>query len=55
MKYLTPAVRRWIYSLALGALPLLMHFDLVEPAATPLWLAFIVALLNINDDTPEEG
>lgn len=51
MKYLTPAVRRWIYGLCLAALPLLIHFGLVEPEAAPLWLAFVVALLNVNDQT----
>lgn len=49
-KYLTPAVRRWIYGLALAALPLLIYFGLVEPEAAPLWLAFVVALLNVRDE-----
>lgn len=49
MKYPTPSVRRWLYSLCLAALPLLIYFDLVEPQAAPLWLAFVVALLNVND------
>jgi hypothetical protein len=49
-KYLTPAVRRWIYGLAIAALPLLIYFGLVEPEAAPLWLAFVVALLNVRDD-----
>ena len=50
MKYLTPTVRRWIYSLALAAGPVLVYYGLVEPEATPLWLAFLVALLNVNDE-----
>ncbi len=50
MKYLTPAVRRWMYGLALAALPLLIMFGLVEPEAAPLWLAFVVALVNVQDD-----
>ncbi len=54
MKYLTPAVRRWLYSLAIAALPLLIYFGLVDPVAAPLWLAFVVALLNVNDQ-PENG
>jgi len=50
MKYLTPVVRKWLYSLCLAALPLLIYFGLVELEAAPLWLAFVVALLNVNDD-----
>lgn len=50
-KHLTPAVRRWIYGLAIAALPLLIYFGLVEPEAAPLWAAFVVALLNVNEDS----
>lgn len=53
MKHLTPAVRRWIYRVALAALPVLIYFGLVELEAAPLWLAFVVALLNVNDE--DEG
>ena len=49
MKYLTPVVRRWIYGAAIAALPLLIYFNLVAPEAAPLWLAFVVAILNVND------
>ena len=49
-RFLTPAVRRWIYGLAIAALPLLIYFGLVEPEAAPLWLAFVVALLNVRND-----
>lgn len=52
-RFLTPAVRRWIYGLAIAALPLLIYFGLVEPEAAPLWLAFVVALLNVRND--QEG
>lgn len=48
--FLTPAVRRWMYGLAVAALPILVYFGLVEPEASPLWLAFIVAFLNVNED-----
>lgn len=49
--YLTPAVRRYIYGLALAALPVLIYFGMVELEAAPLWLAFVVALLNVQDET----
>lgn len=47
---LTPTVRRWIYGLCIAALPLLIYFGVVEPEAAPLWLAFVVALLNVSDE-----
>lgn len=50
MKYLTPALRRWLYGVCIAALPVLIYFGLVEPEAAPLWLAFVVALLNVNDE-----
>lgn len=49
-KYLTPNVRRWIYGVCVAALPLLIYFGLVEPEAAPLWLAFVVAFLNVQDE-----
>jgi hypothetical protein len=49
-KYLTPTVRRWVYGLALAALPVLVYYGLVEPEASPLWGAFVLALLNVNDE-----
>lgn len=49
-KYLTPTVRRWVYGLCLAAFPVLVHYDLVEPEAAPLWLAFALALLNVSDE-----
>jgi len=50
MKFLAPTVRRWVYRLALAALPVLIHYGLVEPAAAPLWLAFVLALANVKDE-----
>lgn len=49
-KYLTPTVRRWVYGVCLASLPLLVHFDVVEPEASPLFLAFALALLNVQDE-----
>lgn len=49
-KYLTPTVRRWTYGVCLASLPLLLHFDIVEPEAIPLWAAFALALLNVSDE-----
>lgn len=50
MKHLTPTVRRWVYGIALALLPVLVYHGLVEPEASPLWLAFVLALLNVTDD-----
>ena len=50
MKHLTPTVRRWVYSLAVASLPVLVHYNLVEPEASPLWLAFVLAFVNVTDE-----
>lgn len=47
---LSPTARRWTYGLCLASLPLLIHFGLVEPEAAPLWAAFALALLNVQDE-----
>ncbi len=49
-RYLTPAVRRWMYRIALAALPVLVFYGLVDVMAAPLWLVLVVALLNVNDE-----
>ena len=48
--YLTPTVRKWVYGLCLAALPVLVYYGLVEPEAAPLWLAFALAFLNVQDE-----
>lgn len=48
--YLTPKVRRWIYGLCLAALPLLLHYGLLDAKAVPLWGAFALALFFVSDD-----
>jgi len=47
-KVFTPAVRGWIYGVELAALPLLVHYGLVDVKAAPLWLAFGLALLYLD-------
>lgn len=49
-KYLTPVVRKWVYGICLASLPVLVFYGLVEPEAAPLWLAFALALLNVQDE-----
>lgn len=50
MKYLTPAVRRYIYGVAIAAFGVAVFYGLIEPAASPLLAALVLALLNVNDD-----
>lgn len=49
-RYLTPVVRRWTYGVCLASFPVLVHYGLVEPEAAPLWGAFALALLNVQDE-----
>lgn len=49
-KILTAKVRAWGYALCFAALPLLLHYGLVDPKAAPLWGTFLVALFHVQDD-----
>lgn len=50
-KYLDLAtVRAWLYGLCIAALPLLLHYGLVDPKAAPLWSGFALALFYLSDD-----
>lgn len=47
---LNPVVRRWTYGVCLASFPVLVHYNVVEPEAAPLWAAFALALLNVQDE-----
>lgn len=49
-KYLTRTVRAWVYGLCIAALPLLLHYGIVDVKAVPLWAGFALALFNLSDD-----
>lgn len=53
MKF-TKAQRAYIYAVALAAGPVLAYFGLIEPEALPVLLPFVLALLNLSDDTSRE-
>ena len=42
---LTPAVRRWVYGIAIAALPLLIAYGILDEQTAPLWAAAIGAIL----------
>ncbi len=42
---LTPAVRRWVYGIALAAMPLAVLYGIVSEAAAPLWVTLAGAVL----------
>lgn len=49
-KFLTPKVRRWVYGVAIAFVPLAVYLGWLEPEASPLVLALVLAVLNVNDD-----
>lgn len=53
---LTPAVRRWVYGVAVAAFAVLVFYDVIEPEASPLILALVLAFLNVPsaDGTGDE-
>lgn len=54
-KILTKEVRRWVYGLAIAAVPILIHYEVMDVEAGPIVLPFILALLNLSPDEPEQG
>ncbi|MCR1785290.1 hypothetical protein KVF89_22310 [Nocardioides carbamazepini] len=49
-KILTPTVRRWIYGIAVAAAAVLTFYGVIPIEAAPLWLALVMALLNVPSD-----
>ena len=43
--WLTPAVRKWIYGIALAVLPLLIAYGVLSAEQAPLWIALVGAIL----------
>jgi len=45
---LTPAVRRWLYGIAIAFVPLAAWLGWLAPEAVPLVLPLILAVFNVN-------
>ncbi|MGW9159621.1 hypothetical protein [Microbacterium sp. NPDC055665] len=50
---LSPATRRWIYSICIAAVPVLVYFKLLPPEAAPVILPLVLAVLNVNEPAAE--
>lgn len=54
-KFVTPAVRRWLYGIAIAFVPLAVYLGWLEPEASPIVIPLILAILNVQDDgAPDE-
>lgn len=49
-RFLTKRRRGYIYAVSLAAGPVLIHYDVIEPEALPIFAPFLLALLNLSDD-----
>ncbi|GMM94764.1 hypothetical protein [Microbacterium sp. MTN4-26] len=49
-KFLTPAIRRYVYGVCIAAVPVLIYFDLLPADAAPVILPLVLAILNVQDD-----
>lgn len=54
-RFLPADVRKWVYGVAIVAMPLLVFYGLVSEAAAPLWIALVggilvpgLAIANVN-------
>lgn len=52
-KLLTREVRKYIYLVAVAAVPVLVFYGVIEPAAAALVLPLVLALLNLSPDEEE--
>jgi hypothetical protein len=57
MPYIPAHIRRYIYAVALAAIPLLVAFGIIEDSQAPLWVALAgaviapsLALANVTPD-----
>lgn len=50
---LTPALRRWLYGIAIAFVPLAAWLGWISPEAVPLVLPLIIAVLNVQE-TPDD-
>jgi len=57
--WLTPAVRKWLYGIAVVVMPLLITYGVLSAEQAPLWLAIVGAVLvpglafaNTDTSTP---
>lgn len=44
-RYLTPSRRRWIYGIAIAALPLLIAYGVLDDSTAAVWAAVLGAVL----------
>ena len=61
MPYIPAHIRRYVYAIALAAIPLLVAFGIIEESQAPLWVAFVgaviaptLALANISEPDGDE-
>ena len=50
----TRPVRKWIYGIAIAAVPVLVYLRAMEPAAAALVLPLILAILNLTPTDAQE-
>ncbi|WP_295012482.1 hypothetical protein [uncultured Microbacterium sp.] len=47
--------RRWIYGVAIAAVPVAVYYRWIEPEAAPLFTPLILALVMVKSDGTPEG
>lgn len=52
---LTPRVRRWVYGVAIAAFAVLVYYGVIDPEASPLLLALVLAILNVPTGDSSDG
>lgn len=59
--WLTPDIRRWLYTITIAAVPLLVTYGYLEQETAPQWIAVIASMLGTTTalahtpkDTPND-
>jgi hypothetical protein len=52
-RILTPAVRRYLYGVAIASVPLAVALEWMKPEYAPIVVPLIVAVFNVEDDPKE--
>jgi hypothetical protein len=58
MPHVPAHIRRWVYGVAIAAIPLLVAFGIIEESQAPLWVALVAAViapgLALANVTPDD-
>jgi hypothetical protein len=52
-KLFSPTGRKYIYAILIAAVPVLIYTGLIPAEAAPIILPLVLAIMNVNPETPK--